>query len=311
MSRPPTRHLVLGTRGSALALRQAHHVRDALRARHPGLEVEIRVIRTRGDDAGKPLPQAGVGFFTREIERAILAHKVDLGVHSLKDMPTDDVPGLVIAAVPPREDPADALIAREAASLEDLPDGASVLTGSPRRRAQLLRRRPDLNVLPVRGNVDTRIARLDAGAGDALVLALAGLRRLGRADRATQRLDPREFVPACGQGALGIQTRTAPDPAFALCAALDDPLARAAVTAERAFLAALGGGCRHPIAAFAEADGEQLRLTGFVADPDGRRAIIRTRTGEAGPAALGAAIAREMLDAGAGQLLPSAPGDPA
>ncbi|MCK4375072.1 MAG: hydroxymethylbilane synthase, partial [Candidatus Brocadiae bacterium] len=203
------RRLKIGTRGSELALWQAGYVRDALRRAHPGLEVALEVIRTRGDDVpdAGPAPTEGKGLFTGEIERALLTGGVDLAVHSLKDLPTQPVGGLALAAFPERADPADALVARDGLTLDSLPHGAQVLTGSPRRRAQLLRRRPDLKVSPVRGNVQTRLGKLDESDAHAIVLARAGLVRLGLADRVTERLDPADFVPACGQGALAVEIR--------------------------------------------------------------------------------------------------------
>ena len=265
--------LVAGTRGSRLALAQTAWVVERLRLAHPGLTVRTEVIRTKGDvftDA--PLPSiGGKGLFTGEIEAALLAGTIDLAVHSLKDLPTDLPDGLAIGAVPEREDARDVLISRSGAGLDALPPGARVGTGSLRRAAQLRARRPDLCIVDVRGNVDTRLRKLgqEDARLDALVLAAAGLNRLGLAGRVTEYLDLDVMLPAVGQGALAVEVRAADARVLAAVAVLEDHATRIAVEAERAFLRALGGGCQTPAAAFATLEGVTLRLRGMVANPDG------------------------------------------
>jgi hydroxymethylbilane synthase len=303
---------VIGTRGSPLAMWQADHVRRALLKAHPGLEVEIEVIRTTGDVLPEPslAKIGGTGVFTKEIENALLKRRVDLAVHSLKDLPTQLADGLRLAAVLERDDPADALVAREGRRLAQLPAGAKLLTGSLRRQAQLLHRRPDLKIAPMRGNVQTRLTKFDQSDADAMLLACAGLDRLNLSDRITERLDPAEFLPACGQGALAVEVR-ADDPRTAeLCRALDDRPTRLATTAERAFLAALGGGCLAPIGAYGRlpAGEENLALTGMVASPDGSRLIQRTIAGavphgEGNAVALGKRLAERLRAEGAEKIL--------
>ncbi|HUU58081.1 MAG TPA: hydroxymethylbilane synthase, partial [Phycisphaerae bacterium] len=231
--------IVIGTRGSELAMRQAGLIRDALAAEHPGLEVTLRVVHTTGDrDLRSPAQQtSGKGMFTTEIEAELLSGSISLAVHSMKDLPTRLPDGLVVGAVTRREDPADVLVSSSGCVLADLPRRAKVLTGSPRRRALLLHRRPDLRVLPVRGNVPTRLRKLEESGADAVVLARAGLVRLGLSDRVTERLDPAEFVPACGQGALAVEIRQSDDELLRLVRAVDDPESRYAVAAERVCLA--------------------------------------------------------------------------
>lgn len=305
------RRLKIGTRGSELALWQAGYVRDAMRRAHPGLRVALEIIRTRGDDVpdAGPAPTEGKGLFTGEIERALLTGRVDLAVHSLKDLPTEPVGGLALAAFPERADPADALVARDGLTLDSLPHGAELLTGSPRRRAQVLHRRPDLMVSAVRGNVGTRLRKLDESGAYATVLACAGLERLGLADRITERFEPAEFLPACGQGALAVQIRADDAELAELCAALDDLRTRAAVTAERAFLAAMGGGCRAPLGAFARCGGHDgpLIVTGMVAGVDGAELVRCTVEGPASTPqdaeALGRRLARIVLAEGGQEVL--------
>ncbi|MHC4480990.1 MAG: hydroxymethylbilane synthase, partial [Planctomycetota bacterium] len=274
------RLLTIGTRGSALALWQAGFVRSALTEAHDGLRVELEVVRTRGDrikDA--PLNKVGgKGLFTKEIEQKLLSGEVDLAVHSLKDLPVDLPEGLALAAVTAREDPADVLVAAGGSGLEGLPEGAEVWTGSLRRRAQLLHRRPDLQVRPVRGNVETRLRKFDESGADAIVFARAGLARLGLLGRVTERLDPASFLPACGQGALAVEVRADDGRTARLCRALDDLDCRIATMAERAFLRELGGGCQVPIGAFArrEASSPSFLLTGMVAGLDGARLLRGT-----------------------------------
>lgn len=278
------RRLRIGTRGSKLAMRQACWVRDALLRAHPGLKISLEVIRTEGEEAADlPLSQIdGKGLFTKAIERALVSEQVDLAVHSLKDLPTMPTRGLVVAAIPPRADPSDALVARDGLTLEELPHGSRVLSGSLRRRAQLLHRRPDLIVSPVLGNVETRLRKVAQSGAHATVLASAGLIRLGLAERITQRLDPAEFLPACGQGALAVQTRDVSE-LVGLCRPLDDFRTHIAVAAERGFLAALGGGCHVPAGAFGRmaGPGEVIAVTGMVVTPDGTNLVKRTVEGTA------------------------------
>ena len=303
---------VIGTRGSPLAMWQADHVRGALLEAHPGLEVRIEVIRTTGDVLLEP-PLAkigGMGVFTKEIENALLKRHVDLAVHSLKDLPTQLADGLRLAAVLKREDPADALVAREGRSLAQLPAGAKVLTGSLRRQAQLLHRRPDLKIAQMRGNVQTRLDKFDRSDASAMLLACAGLARLNLSDRITERLDPAEFLPACGQGALAVEVRADDSRVAEFCRALDDRATHLATTAERAFLAALGGGCLAPIGAYGRSPSGQkkLALTGMVAGLDGSRLLQRTVAGaapqsERDAVALGERLAERLRAEGAEEIL--------
>lgn len=274
--------LRLGTRTSALAMWQAEHVAQRLREAWPGLEVELVPFVTEGDRTlDKPLPEiGGKGLFTVELEAALLSGRIDLAVHSLKDLPTDDPAGLTVAAVTEREDPRDAWICPDGHSLNDLPRGAVVGTSSLRRGSQLLRQRPDLVIRSIRGNVETRIRKVQEGDYDAGVLALAGLHRLGITDRAASLLPLDTMLPAPGQAALGVQTR-ADDPAVRRLveAALDHAPTRAAVTAERQFLAALGGGCSAPIAALGTIEDGRLHLRGRVVSTDGARTVEATAEG--------------------------------
>ena len=294
--------LVIGSRGSQLALWQAHWVSSQLK--ELGHEVEIEIIRTTGDKVTDvPLAKVGgKGLFTKEIEDALLEGRVDLAVHSLKDLPTVLPEGLALAAVPPRELPLDALVGRR---LDELPMGARVGTSSLRRSAQLKRLRPDLRIESVRGNLDTRLRKLDEGQFDAILLAAAGLRRLGWENRITELLDPRRMCPAVGQGALGIETRES-GAAREAVAELDDASTRAAVAAERAVLAGLGGGCQVPIGAYATVDSGTLELRSVVVDPDGRTLVEDKCSGPAARAAeMGTAAARRLLEGGARQILAS------
>jgi hydroxymethylbilane synthase len=287
----------IGTRGSALALWQAEHVRARLVEN--GHEVEIRTITTTGDRVlDRPLEAVGgKGLFLKEIEEAMLDRQVDLAVHSLKDVPTKLPDGLRLAAILERADPRDALLTG-GPTLRELPPGATVGTTSLRRRAQLLALRPDLAVADLRGNVDTRIKRLREGRFDAIVLALAGLARLGREAEATERLDARTFVPAPGQGAIALECRTRDEAVAAAASALHHDETARAVTSERAFLARLGGDCNVPLGAHAEVRGDALRLWAFVAQPDGTGAVRGESDGDA-PEPLGRALAEDFLARGA------------
>ena len=292
--------LSIGTRGSALALAQARLVHEALG--HAGQPSRIAVIETDGDRRA-PDSAWGEGAFVAAIERALLAGRVDVAVHSAKDVPTRDDPRLRIGAYLPRADPRDALVVRADAlqrRLDDLPPASRVGTDSPRRTGFLLARRPDLKVHPLHGNVDTRLRRLDAGETDALVLACAGLDRLGLGDLIAERLEPSMVPPAPGQGAIAVQARSDDVRTLALLAALDHPPTRLAVEAERAFLSASGGGCRSPIGALATIDGDEVAVLGGYARPDGSDTVFGHRRG---PAGAGSALARELaaeLGGGAG-----------
>ncbi len=296
--------LTFATRPSALARWQTDYVADLLRAAHPGLTIDIQVIVTQGDRIlDKPLPLiGGKGLFTAELERALREGRVDAAVHSLKDLPVEDAPGLTIGLTPPRADARDALICPAGRTLNALPAGAVVGTSSPRRQAQLLAYRPDLAVKPIRGNVDTRIRKAREGQYDAIVLAAAGVTRLGLEDAVTQYLPLDVMLPAPGQGVLGVQCRADDERTLALLAAVEDPAARAAAQAERAFLAGLGGGCAIPVAAYAHPVDAGLHLTGLVASPDGRRTLRVEATGD-DPLALGRALAEESLARGAAAIL--------
>lgn len=291
----------IGTRGSALARWQAEHVRDRLSAL--GHEVSVQVITTTGDRLLDRRLEAvgGKGAFLKEIEEALEAGEVDLAVHSLKDVPTALVDGLALCAMLERADPRDVLLSA-GAGLDELPPGATVGTTSLRRQAQLRAARPDLEPADLRGNVETRIRRLREGRFDAILLAMAGLVRLGRTGEVTQPLDPRRFVPAPGQGVIALECRAGDGPVHEAVAPLDHaPTARRAA-AERAFLAALGGGCNVPLAAHAFEQGPALELVGLVARVDGSEVLRGERRG-VDPEELGTALAEDLLARGAGPLL--------
>ena len=295
------RPLRIGTRGSPMALIQTGLVRDRLVAAHPDLAaagaVEIVTIRTTGDRVQdrRLADIGGKGLFSKEIEEALTAGTIDLAVHSLKDMETWLPDGLEIACVLAREDPRDALLTAKAGSLAGLPKDAKVGTASLRRQAQLLRLRPDLSIMPIRGNVNTRMDKLASGEFDAIVVALCGLERLGKADLATEILMPDVMLPAVGQGALAIECRIADDALRQLLDPLHDPVTAACIGAERAMLAALDGSCRTPIAGLAESDGGRLTLEGLLLKPDGSAEIRARSTGDIGDAAaLGAALGSEL-----------------
>ena len=298
--------LRIGTRGSPMALRQTAIIRERLVAAHPELAragaVEVLTIRTTGDRVQNRLLAeiGGKGLFAKEIEEALLAGRIDLAVHSLKDLETWLPDGLVIACVPPRDDPRDALSSESGASLACLPRGAKVGTASLRRQAQLLRHRPDLSIVPIRGNVNTRLRKMETGEVDALVLALCGLERLDLRGHATQILPREVMLPAVGQGALAVECRTADEMARQLLLPLHDPISAACVAAERAMLAALDGSCRTPIAGFAETDGDRLTIEGLLLNEDGTKEIRGRFDGGIDAAAqLGAELGKE-LRSGAG-----------
>lgn len=285
----------VGTRGSRLSRRQTDTVIAALRTIHPAMRCQAVVLQTTGDRSDGPLQQmGGIGLFTSEIEQALLGGQIDLAVHSLKDLPTAATPGLVVAATPPREDPRDALVSRYS-SLDALPYRARVGTSSPRRAAQLRALRRDLEVVPLRGNVDTRIRKVQDGEVDAAILAAAGLLRGGWPDAIARFLDPEVMLPAPGQGALAVQVREDDVELRAVAAALDDPVTRAAVTAERAFLTRLAGGCSLPAGALATV-GDELHLRVLVASGDGSRIVRGARSGPAEQAVvIGEAAAKQLL----------------
>jgi hydroxymethylbilane synthase len=287
------RALRIGTRGSALARRQVEIVTEALRARYPGNEIETVVLQTEGDRrADASLEEiGGQGVFVKDIEgRLLAAGEIDLAVHSLKDMPADSPQGLALAAVLPRGDARDALVARDGRTLAQLPRGARIGSDSRRRAVQVLEMRPDVEVVSIRGNVDTRVRKVDSGEYDAAILAAAGLERLGLADRATQVFTTREMLPAVGQGVLALQCRAGDAELLETLGALDDHDTRAAITAERAFLRALGAGCRLPVGAYATVTGTELRIDALLADEAGKA----YRGKASGPAATAETMGRML-----------------
>ncbi|MGH9405633.1 MAG: hydroxymethylbilane synthase [Terriglobia bacterium] len=296
--------LSLGSRGSKLALAQAEWVKRCLV--ELGHVVRIVPIATSGDRmAAAFLIQPDLkGLFIKEIEEALSAGRIDLAVHSLKDVPVDQPPGLRIAAVPRREDARDVLVSRGNAKLDQLAAGSRVGTSSPRRQSQLLRLRPDLAVEPIRGNVDTRLGKLKRGDYDALIMAAAGLRRLGLEDQISEYFSPEQICPAAGQGALAMEIRDADERLARLAAALDDAESHLAVRAEREALRALGGGCRTPIAAYARVDAASLAMHGVVAAPDGRQLICAHASGVASdPEQVGRWLAENLTRDGARELI--------
>jgi hydroxymethylbilane synthase len=296
----------LGTRASALAMTQARWVGDRL-SEGSGREVELVEITTEGDRDTTPLAQlGGTGVFVSALREALLDGRIDVAVHSLKDLPTQPPGGIALAAVPVREDPRDVVVARDGLTLGELPVGSRVGTGAPRRSAQLHALGLGLEITDIRGNVDTRIRKVQDGAYDAIVLARAGLARLGRLDEATEVLDPLQMLPAPGQGALAVETREG-DELTTEVSVLDDPHTRAAVTAERAVLATLEGGCAAPVGVLAEVvegeTGEELWVRAAALSPDGSLAVRMSATGDPADAAgVGNRLAEQMLDEGAGQL---------
>ena len=303
--------LVIGTRGSALALWQSEHVRAALLAEYPELEISLQVIRTKGDKIlDSALSKIGdKGLFTKEIENVLLDGSIDLAVHSLKDLPTELQQDLTIAAITIREDPADVLISKNGQTLDKLTSGAKVLTGSLRRQAQLLHRRGDLEVRDIRGNVQTRLKKFEASDAQAIIFAKAGLVRLNLAECITERLDPAEFLPACGQGALAIEIRKGDSRMADLLRPLDHLNSRATTAAERVFLGRLGGGCRVPVGAFARISGPDrtMSITGMVANLDGsvllQDTISSSFAGVDSAIALGTELAERLLSQGCQEIL--------
>lgn len=296
--------LTFATRSSALARWQTERVIQLLQAAHPSLECSETIITTNGDRVlDRPLPEiGGKGLFTVELEDALLSGDVNAAVHSLKDLPVEETPGIVVAAIPEREAAYDTLVSAERWTLSNLPEGARIGTCSTRRTAQLLARRPDLTILPLRGNVDSRVQKAIRGDYDAIVLAQAGLTRLGLQMHISEVFSLDVMLPAPGQGALAVQCRADDMETLALLAALHDPLTAAAVDAERAFLAGLGGGCSLPVAAFAEKNDGSIILTGAVMSTDGKQAI-RLSAVDTEPQKLGERLAELVLERGAAELL--------
>ncbi len=299
------KRLRIGTRGSMLALAQANWVKQQIETKGLEFEVELVMIKTSGDKFTDRALQSfgGKGAFTKEIEEALNRREIDLAVHSMKDLPTDLAPGLAIVAVPAREDPRDVLVSRSSQKVADLPAGSSLGTGSLRRRAQLLHYRRNLDLVPIRGNVDTRLRKLDAGEVDGLIMAAAGLKRIGREERITEYLSDEICVSAVAQGALGLEARAegtlAEDISF-----LHDASTYACVSAERAFLRRLGGGCLIPVGARAKLHDGKIAMVGVVAAPDGARLIRDSVTGESGDGeALGTDLADKLLAQGADKIL--------
>jgi hydroxymethylbilane synthase len=295
-------HLRIGSRGSQLALWQAHHISDLLRAQ--GHHVELEIIRTTGDKIlDVALAKVGTkGMFTKEIEEALAAGRVDLAVHSLKDLPTELSAGFEIAAITRRENPSDVLCSRLYKSIDDLPHHARVGTSSLRRQAQLMAIRPDLDIIPLRGNVDTRLRKLAEGEYDAIILAAAGLYRLGKTELVQQVIPASVMCPAAGQGALGIEIRAGDTTTRTHLTFLDDANARAATTCERALLNALGGGCQVPIGAAADVTNGRLHLDAIVAHPDGSLVLRESRDGDE-PVRLGSEVGETLLKRGGDAIL--------
>ena len=298
--------IVIATRESALAMWQARHVQARLQEIHPGLDVQILGMTTEGDrKLDTSLAKIGCkGLFVKELEDSLVKGSADIAVHSMKDVPMDLVPGHVIAAIPERADPRDAFVSNRYASLSELPAGSRVGTSSLRRESQLRAARPDLIVEPLRGNVPTRLRKLDEDQYDAILLAAAGLKRLGLAERITSLLTTEESLPAAGQGAIGIECRADRDDVVRLLAPLDHASTALAVRAERAVARTLAGSCNVPLAAYAEVTGNSMRLRGFVGAPDGSRAVRDALEGLASEAeAHGVALANRMRKAGAAEIL--------
>ena len=294
--------LRIGSRGSQLALWQAHHIRALLQER--GHEVELEIIKTTGDKiTDVALAKVGTkGLFTKEIEEALAEGRVDLAVHSLKDLPTELSPGFEIAAITKRENPRDVFCSKKYSAIANLPQGARVGTSSLRRQAQLMAMRPDLEIHPLRGNVDTRLRKLEAGEYDAIILAAAGLNRLGKTELVKQVIPSEIMCPAAGQGALGIEIRAGDAGTRQHLVFLDDAAARATTTCERALLNKLGGGCQVPIGASAEMRNGRLHLEAIVAHPDGTKVLREARDGD-NPVALGEAVGDSLLQRGGEAIL--------
>jgi len=296
--------IIFATRPSALARWQTAHVIRLLQAAHPGLECREHIITTKGDRVlDRPLSEiGGKGLFTSELENALMLGEVDAAVHSLKDLPVEDTPGIVVAAIPEREAAHDVLVSANGYTLSNLPEGARVGTCSLRRTAQLLALRPDLTIFPLRGNVDSRVRKVLNGEYDAIILAHAGLTRLGLQSHISETFALNVMLPAPGQGALAVQCRADDVESLKLFSAIHDPLTAAAVNAERAFLSGLDGGCSLPVAAFAEKNNGTIILTGAVISPDGKLAI-RLSAVDKDPFELGERLAHLVLERGAAEIL--------
>lgn len=302
----PKETIRIGTRGSLLALQQSGMIKEALERLRPDISVSLEIIRTTGDKiTDVPLAKVGgKGLFVKEIEDALLDGSVDIAVHSMKDVPAELPEGLEIGAVPEREDPRDALIIRRGKDMADLPRGAVIGTSSLRRSAQILKIRPDFEVRMLRGNLETRLRKLEEGQYDAIILAAAGLRRMGWQERITMFLDPAVFIPAIGQGALGIEARTGDERVRGVIGPLNHPESAAAVRAERSLLKELEGGCQVPIGGHARISGDTIELVGLVASLDGRevfRSNLSARIEDA--VELGKRVAAELLESGAKRIL--------
>jgi hydroxymethylbilane synthase len=298
--------LRIGTRGSKLALVQSEWVKKEVQTRHPEVRVELVKIKTKGDKIlDSPLSKiGGKGLFVKEIEDALLKNDVDLAVHSLKDVPAELQEGLKISVYPKREDPRDAFVSRHFKAVKDLPQRASVGTSSLRRSAQLLHMRPDLHIVPLRGNVDTRLRKLDSGDLQAIVLATAGLKRLGLSDRITTSLSPEAVLPAIGQGVLGLELRADDEKTRNLISFLNDLETELAARAERAFLKELEGGCQVPLAGYARVERDLMVMDGMVAELDGSKILRQEIRGvKDRPEELGITLARRLIAAGADRIL--------
>ncbi len=300
--------LRIATRKSQLALWQAEHVRDLLMAEHPGLTVELVALSTRGDKIlDTPLAKVGgKGLFVKELEEAILDGRADIAVHSMKDVPMHFPEGLGLSVIFAGAEPTDAFVSNDYGSLDELPQGARVGTSSLRRGLQMRETRPDVEILTLRGNVQTRLAKLDAGEFDAIILATSGLKRLGLGERIAQELPPEVCLPACGQGALGIECRSNDPELISLLAPLDDPITATRVRAERAMNTRLEGGCQVPIGGYAvfEEDGQTLWLRALVGNPEGTEVLRAEGRGSIHePEALGVRVAEDLLEQGAGEIL--------
>jgi len=299
-------HIKVGTRGSKLALTQTNYVVEALKKAAPETEAEICVIKTSGDIMQDvSLAQiGGQGVFVKEIEEALLAGSIDLAVHSMKDVPGETPEGLTFAALMPREDARDVLVSRGNVKMEFMPKGAKIGTGSLRRAAQIKAMLPDVNILPLRGNIDTRLKKIETENLTGVILAAAGMKRMGYLEKITQYLPIELMLPAVGQGALGLQTRKGDTELAELCGKLNHPQTFAEVSAERAYLRALGGGCRLPIAAYGLLEGKRLTLEGLIAAPNGSEVIRDKVWGEIGAAEeLGKRLADLILEKGGRRLL--------
>jgi len=298
--------IIIGTRGSQLALWQAKHIASCIKSEHPSVDLELKIIKTSGDKIQDvPLAKVGgKGLFVKEIEEALIEKKIDLAVHSMKDVPAVLPDGLIIYAIPEREDPRDALISPKGKVLEELPEGSRVGTCSLRRESQLLSKFPYLKIETLRGNLDTRIKKVEDGLYDAIILAASGIKRLGWSDKITQFIPKEIMLPAVGQGALGIEVHEENESVKKLIKCLDHRESHEAVLGERGFLRKLEGGCQVPIACFGYISGENINLTGLVASLDGKRIIKKSCTGLSSKAfSLGENLAASLLEEGAGEIL--------